>query len=39
MRNDLPEPALEYSIAAGDVDTVADTITGSLVGARQRTLA
>jgi LuxR family transcriptional regulator, maltose regulon positive regulatory protein len=30
VRNDLPEPALEYSIAAGDVDTVAD-LTGRLV--------
>src|SRR5690242_16517971 len=30
VRNDLPEPALEYSIAAGDVDTVADLI-GRLV--------
>jgi LuxR family maltose regulon positive regulatory protein len=30
VRNDLPEPALEYSIAAGDVDTVAD-LTGILV--------
>ncbi len=26
MRNDLPEAALEYSIAAGDVDTVADLV-------------
>ena len=30
MRNDLPEPALEYSIAAGDVETVADLV-GRLV--------
>jgi LuxR family maltose regulon positive regulatory protein len=30
VRNDLPEPALEYSIAAGDVETVAD-LTGRLV--------
>ena len=30
VRNDLPESALEYSIAAGDVDTVAD-LTGRLV--------
>src|SRR5436190_20938970 len=30
VRNDLPEPALEYSIAAGDVETVADLV-GSLV--------
>ena len=30
VRNDLPEPALEYSMAAGDVDTVAD-LTGRLV--------
>src|SRR5262245_58570134 len=30
LRNDLPEPALEYSIAAGDVETVAD-LTGRLV--------
>src|SRR5690349_7907785 len=29
-RNDLPEPALEYSIAAGDVETVADLV-GRLV--------
>jgi len=29
-RNDLPEPALEYSIVAGDVETVADLV-GSLV--------
>jgi len=30
VRNDLPESALEYSMAAGDVDTVAD-LTGRLV--------
>jgi LuxR family transcriptional regulator, maltose regulon positive regulatory protein len=30
LRNDLPEQALEYSIAAGDVETVAD-LTGRLV--------
>ncbi|HEU5391650.1 MAG TPA: LuxR C-terminal-related transcriptional regulator [Streptosporangiaceae bacterium] len=30
VRNDLPEPALEYSIAAGDVETVADLV-GRLV--------
>jgi len=30
MRNDWPEPALEYSIAAGDVETVADLV-GRLV--------
>jgi len=30
VQNDLPEPALEYSIAAGDVDTVAD-LMGRLV--------
>src|SRR5690348_11119716 len=30
MRNDLPEPALEYSIAAGDVETAADLV-GRLV--------
>jgi LuxR family maltose regulon positive regulatory protein len=30
VRNDLPESALEYSITAGDVDTVAD-LTGRLV--------
>ena len=29
-RNDLPEPALEYSIAAGDVETAAD-LAGRLV--------
>jgi LuxR family maltose regulon positive regulatory protein len=30
VRNDLPEPALEYSIAAGDVETAADLV-GRLV--------